>query len=296
MLRHSDRVASKFNPQKRRKTPHIASTAVVEDPPKKRQKKDSMLGLCARRGCLEVEEAETIVVVIGRWECKTDAGWQPFEKPITQAFERALSHGVNVLPFVRKEIKYVAELQTMIQRRNDGKFTTARAIRRCEERHLIPVYQVRPFLTLCHIHPSHTSHTSIPPTLARLHNDYSSHSFATPILPITLTPHLPSAPSTPTRPRTQQHAHTKASSKIAAPPALRGLPPPPPARANPPTTPCTKSSDRTSKSRPCGRSTSVLEMRRNSPSHLSTFCGYSGPNPPCRWVQGPCATRSLRWT
>ena len=111
MLRRSDRVASKLNPKTRRKTP-IASTAVVEDPPKKRQKKDSMLGLCARKSCLDVEEAETIEVVIGRWECKTDAGWQPFEKTITQAFERALSHGVNVLPFVRKEIKYVAELQT----------------------------------------------------------------------------------------------------------------------------------------------------------------------------------------
>jgi hypothetical protein len=161
LLRRSDRVANKINPPRRKK--HRQILAAEEQRPKKRQKKDSsMLGLCARKSCLEAEEAESIEVVIGRWECKTDAGWVPFEKTITQAFERALSHGVNVLPFVRKEIKYVAELQTMIQRRNDGKFTTARAIRRCEERHQIPVYQVTPLPVL----PTHIATAkSTPPSI-----------------------------------------------------------------------------------------------------------------------------------
>ena len=67
-------------------------------------------------------------------------GWLPYDKTINALFERAKSHGINVLPFVRNGVKYIANLhpEKMNQRRNDGKYTTERAIRRHLERHVIP--------------------------------------------------------------------------------------------------------------------------------------------------------------
>ena len=67
-------------------------------------------------------------------------GWLPYDKTINALFERAKSHGINVLPFVRSGVKYIANLhpEKMNQRRNDGKYTTERDIRRHLERHVIP--------------------------------------------------------------------------------------------------------------------------------------------------------------
>ena len=79
----------------------------------------------ARRAAAEKEKGN------GKWECEVDGGkWVAFDDHICKTLEDAWRKREASAAFSRSGIAYVADFDAMMQKRNDGQYTTTRTIRR----------------------------------------------------------------------------------------------------------------------------------------------------------------------